>query len=774
MANYATLKAAIQEVVRTNANNEITGALLQQSLLSMINSLGANYQFAGVATPTTTPGTPDQNVFYIAGTAGTYSNFNAIVINKGELAILKYNGTWTKEITGGATNEQILQLEQQTNVVGVGVKQLSRYIRYSDGVSVGSGSYFELYKFDVTGLAGKTVIAKLACRDKVPAMIAFYSANEINNANYISGVQSVAAPYARIHEYTATIPENAVLMVCTNRNDDLPNPYISMNVPPLPQYIYDKEKNSNLQYISNAFLFPISSATSKSNAITLGETGEMRFSFIPLEDVEVYRMIFNCSSAQNPFMGVTDSGQVYFNFGGAALYTRVYLTKGVPTTWKITWDATTYHVENDNGYTADVAYSQSVVGRVIQMYTKTNSWNLITAQWLEATYNGNSFLFTEGFTFGKSQEMSGIQTTLAQESRKALELYNPFTVRLYHHLNVEQISAIPAQSLFDITYAKSLGFNAIEANVQTCSDGVFVCKHGRGGNLGDGLIFADGSGLSSTTPFSSVSSSALRQNVTYDTPLERYRGHIPTLDEFAAECKRVGMKIFAGITRVEQLQILRKYLPDEMIIAYGYPARGDFRGLIYVYGEPSSAEASLTILKTRGVPAAWGATYANMTDAAIQDFCKALHDNGFLAMAAYLSGNNINRLAALGVDVFASTSSDVPYFEIGQKANIHDISGFQVSQSVVIGENQTQMPNGSSIWVVDNDFANRFGKASLRILFSGSLTVEIGGHRTTIANDGTHYVWLAYEVSLRSDILTITATEATIIQDIHFATSIVM
>ena len=35
MANYATLKAAIQDVVRTNGNNEITGALLQQSLLAM-------------------------------------------------------------------------------------------------------------------------------------------------------------------------------------------------------------------------------------------------------------------------------------------------------------------------------------------------------------------------------------------------------------------------------------------------------------------------------------------------------------------------------------------------------------------------------------------------------------------------------------------------------------------------------------------------------------------------------------------------------------------
>lgn len=112
MANYATLKAAIQNVVKTNGNNEITGALLQQSLLSMINSLGSNYQFVGVANPTTNPGTPDQNVFYIAATSGQYANFNAISLNDGEVAVLKYNGTWVKETADIASFSQLDKLEQ--------------------------------------------------------------------------------------------------------------------------------------------------------------------------------------------------------------------------------------------------------------------------------------------------------------------------------------------------------------------------------------------------------------------------------------------------------------------------------------------------------------------------------------------------------------------------------------------------------------------------------------------------------------------------------------
>lgn len=94
MANYATLKSAIQQVVKTNGNNEITGALLQQTLFAMVNSLGADYQFAGIALPKTNPGTPDQNVAYLAG-PGTYTNFNSLIVPDGNIGVLRYNGSWT-------------------------------------------------------------------------------------------------------------------------------------------------------------------------------------------------------------------------------------------------------------------------------------------------------------------------------------------------------------------------------------------------------------------------------------------------------------------------------------------------------------------------------------------------------------------------------------------------------------------------------------------------------------------------------------------------------
>lgn len=97
MANYAILKAAIAAAIKENGNNEITGNLLQQQLLAMVNSLGAGYQFAGIATPATNPGTPDQNVYYLAYQMGEYTNFGA-TIEEGQIGVFAYNGNWNNNI----------------------------------------------------------------------------------------------------------------------------------------------------------------------------------------------------------------------------------------------------------------------------------------------------------------------------------------------------------------------------------------------------------------------------------------------------------------------------------------------------------------------------------------------------------------------------------------------------------------------------------------------------------------------------------------------------
>lgn len=89
---WTNLKAAIAAVVRTNNNQEITGANLQNVLNAIANNIGANATYAGIATTSTNPGTPDGPVFYFALQGGAYSNFGGAVVPEG-LSVLLWNGS---------------------------------------------------------------------------------------------------------------------------------------------------------------------------------------------------------------------------------------------------------------------------------------------------------------------------------------------------------------------------------------------------------------------------------------------------------------------------------------------------------------------------------------------------------------------------------------------------------------------------------------------------------------------------------------------------------
>ena len=47
MGNYEQLKQSVSDVIKTNGNQEITGSILQNVLLTIISSVGANATFAG-------------------------------------------------------------------------------------------------------------------------------------------------------------------------------------------------------------------------------------------------------------------------------------------------------------------------------------------------------------------------------------------------------------------------------------------------------------------------------------------------------------------------------------------------------------------------------------------------------------------------------------------------------------------------------------------------------------------------------------------------------
>lgn len=95
--SWEALKTAISNTITDNGNNEITGEVLRNLLNNnVIPQLGAS-NFKGLATPSTAPGNPEKEVFYLAADDGVYANFGGLVLDKEFVSIRYINGVWVKE-----------------------------------------------------------------------------------------------------------------------------------------------------------------------------------------------------------------------------------------------------------------------------------------------------------------------------------------------------------------------------------------------------------------------------------------------------------------------------------------------------------------------------------------------------------------------------------------------------------------------------------------------------------------------------------------------------
>lgn len=122
---WTSLKDAIAQVIKTNGNQEITGAIMQATLTSIVDQVGANATFKGEAIPTTNPGIQDGPVFYIAKTAGTYSNFGGIVITDKISIITNSTGSWTSISLSYFTSVVDNKVSKTGNETIAGVKTFS-------------------------------------------------------------------------------------------------------------------------------------------------------------------------------------------------------------------------------------------------------------------------------------------------------------------------------------------------------------------------------------------------------------------------------------------------------------------------------------------------------------------------------------------------------------------------------------------------------------------------------------------------------------------------
>ena len=95
---YDTLKQQINDTIKANGKRQITGTNLNQVLNAIVSELGEEgASLGGFVTPSQEISESEGNIFYIASEAGTYTNFDDIVVGANEIAFLyKANGEWTK------------------------------------------------------------------------------------------------------------------------------------------------------------------------------------------------------------------------------------------------------------------------------------------------------------------------------------------------------------------------------------------------------------------------------------------------------------------------------------------------------------------------------------------------------------------------------------------------------------------------------------------------------------------------------------------------------
>ena len=134
MGNYEQLKQAVSDVIKANGNQEITGKIMQDTLLSIISSVGSKATFAGIATPETNPGTPDQNIFYITSGNGIYVNFsNDIEIKDNNIYIItNKNRNWQFLRTNIVNSQLIYDAFSNIGVIRKGVYNVDTILFYGD------------------------------------------------------------------------------------------------------------------------------------------------------------------------------------------------------------------------------------------------------------------------------------------------------------------------------------------------------------------------------------------------------------------------------------------------------------------------------------------------------------------------------------------------------------------------------------------------------------------------------------------------------------------
>lgn len=346
-----------------------------------------------------------------------------------------------------------------------------------------------------------------------------------------------------------------------------------------------------------------------------------------------------------------------------------------------------------------------------------------------------------------------------------------------HHIDVDYYNGliIPSQSIFDIRRAKRLGFNIIELNVQTTSDGVFYVGHGRAGCFGDAYYSVDGTDLTDVL-ISSVTSEYIQQNVRYKSKYDKYKVALTTLRDALIECKLNNLIPLIGY-KDGVIEFTEKIMgKDNFLVGLYGNDRGTKTDAIcfsWLTGDYNSVIQKAN--KSKGAYVCGinptDSMYVDYTQEDWNTFVEKIHEAGYFVNTCYETKQQLQMFLKAGFDIISSRYC-INDIEHGNLCNLESDLTFEdfntdgtVSNGVLtLNTNQTLSPKET----IKNVF---LGGGSLRIIFSGKILVKLGQINEEYESDGKKELWFSSFIQENSPTFTITAIENTDILEISYKAS---
>lgn len=369
-------------------------------------------------------------------------------------------------------------------------------------------------------------------------------------------------------------------------------------------------------------------------------------------------------------------------------------------------------------------------------------------------------------------------------------IVNPFAINPYYaHYAANTFikdgqgrKAIASESLEDIAIMARLGYTIIEANIHKNASGDYVVIHGDTSNnpvtFGDEVIDISNSTLGSNIAISETTTEYMKENIRYNSEIEKYRTPVPTLEEFCQCCKENNISIFAGTADRDAIAICRRYLGSNMILYNPDSAiREIYNGWVYIWNnsKTTTIDALLEQADRYGAPYMCGIgpnVLSNLTEnGELDNFIYAMHEKGYLVgvAAVYQSEAQVRDFFRRGGD-FAAAGHEVNPFESNYE--LFDIDNADnITTTGIITDGVATLIEGQTL-SCGSTTAIPLGKGSLTIRFSGTIKVLFGSLATrTITSDGTEYINITDFFLNRKTQLVITANSDVNITSFVYKTS---